>query len=582
VRLKSTLLLTFGAGWLAMVAVCFHISKELQDQRTNDARRELRNQAALLSSVFDPAAPDLDRLVDEMARHAPYRITIITGDGRVVADSEFSSEHLAELENHADRTEILDARRTGSGERTRYSTSVGKWLMYSAHRLRRSDGFVRVAMPVPERRLLTPPFRLVLTILALVGFGAAAALLGTLRRTVTEPKRKIEKYIASIDDGQAAPAVAIHSAEELGPVARSLETLAKKVQARTQLLESEKNYLKAVLASMSEGVLIVDTRGRITRANPAFTEIFRIDCDPIGRTALEIVRIASVETGLAKVLREPETSEHEEEIKLGDRVLLARFSRLEGANQILGVVVVFHDITRLRRLENARRDFVSNLSHEFRTPLTSIRGYAETVMDEKCASAAHRDFLPKIHRNALQLSQMIDELFKLASLENGTERLEKQQVNLRALMCDLEKELGPRFTEKGVRFSGEIQPGAEVFLAREAFVRRILYNLLDNALKYTDSGEIKVSAQKSGKELIVAVADTGVGIPAEDLERIFERFYRVNKDRSRQTGGSGIGLAIVKHLVQVHGGRVWVESKLGRGSTFYFALPVGGELKKAG
>ncbi|RPJ59214.1 MAG: PAS domain-containing protein [Acidobacteria bacterium] len=581
-RLKSTLLLTFGAGWLAMVAVCFHISKELQDQRTNDARRELRNQAALLSSVFDPAAPDLDRLVDEMARHAPYRITIITGDGRVVADSEFSSEHLAELENHADRTEILDARRTGSGERTRYSTSVGKWLMYSAHRLRRSDGFVRVAMPVPERRLLTPPFRLVLTILALVGFGAAAALLGTLRRTVTEPKRKIEKYIASIDDGQAAPAVAIHSAEELGPVARSLETLAKKVQARTQLLESEKNYLKAVLASMSEGVLIVDTRGRITRANPAFTEIFRIDCDPIGRTALEIVRIASVETGLAKVLREPETSEHEEEIKLGDRVLLARFSRLEGANQILGVVVVFHDITRLRRLENARRDFVSNLSHEFRTPLTSIRGYAETVMDEKCASAAHRDFLPKIHRNALQLSQMIDELFKLASLENGTERLEKQQVNLRALMCDLEKELGPRFTEKGVRFSGEIQPGAEVFLAREAFVRRILYNLLDNALKYTDSGEIKVSAQKSGKELIVAVADTGVGIPAEDLERIFERFYRVNKDRSRQTGGSGIGLAIVKHLVQVHGGRVWVESKLGRGSTFYFALPVGGELKKAG
>jgi len=575
-------LLTFGAGWLAMVAVCFHISKELQDQRTNDARRELRNQAALLSSVFDPAAPDLDRLVDEMARHAPYRITIITGDGRVVADSEFSSEHLAELENHADRTEILDARRTGSGERTRYSTSVGKWLMYSAHRLRRSDGFVRVAMPVPERRLLTPPFRLVLTILALVGFGAAAALLGTLRRTVTEPKRKIEKYIASIDDGQAAPAVAIHSAEELGPVARSLETLAKKVQARTQLLESEKNYLKAVLASMSEGVLIVDTRGRITRANPAFTEIFRIDCDPIGRTALEIVRIASVETGLAKVLREPETSEHEEEIKLGDRVLLARFSRLEGANQILGVVVVFHDITRLRRLENARRDFVSNLSHEFRTPLTSIRGYAETVMDEKCASAAHRDFLPKIHRNALQLSQMIDELFKLASLENGTERLEKQQVNLRALMCDLEKELGPRFTEKGVRFSGEIQPGAEVFLAREAFVRRILYNLLDNALKYTDSGEIKVSAQKSGKELIVAVADTGVGIPAEDLERIFERFYRVNKDRSRQTGGSGIGLAIVKHLVQVHGGRVWVESKLGRGSTFYFALPVGGELKKAG
>ena len=260
-------------------------------------------------------------------------------------------------------------------------------------------------------------------------------------------------------------------------------------------------------------------------------------------------------------------------MKVEERILLARFSRLTKGNEIVGAVVVFHDITQLRRLENVRKEFVSNLSHEFRTPLTSIRGYAETLLDEPCDSAAHQEFLPKIQKNAEQLSQMIEELFKLASLEADGEVLEKQVVSFRSLVAELGEEFAPRLQAKSIELVSESEPGTERFLAHEGYLRRIMQNLIDNAVKYTKSGVIKIATRRSGDEVIVAVSDTGTGIPPEHLERIFERFYRVEKDRSRETGGSGIGLALVKHLVQVQGGRVWAESTPGRGSTFSFSLP---------
>lgn len=574
-RLKTAVLAITVFGFAAIALVFFWISHRMEDRRLEEQRQELRTEADLLGTVLDATNPQVDRVVDEIAEHVPYRITVITKDGRVAGDSEFSGAELAQLENHATRTEIIEAARTGAGNRDRYSTSLDAWLTYRAVRLRHSDGFVRLALPIPERRPLAPDLRLPFLVLLLATAFASAVMLRRVRRSISEPRARLDNGIEKIGAGKFNCRIGIHSAEDLGSTARSLENLGQEIERRTRRLEAEANNLKAILSSMSEGVLITDTRRRATRVNPAFEKIFNLDSDPVGKSVPEIVRDPVLEEALAEVLGDAVKTRFEEQIRVGDRTLLARLSRLESPGKVMGAVIVFHDITRLRQLERARRDFMSNLSHEFRTPLTSIRGYAETLLDEKCDSSAHQDFLPKIHKHAEQLSQMIEELFRLTSLESNGEQLERQKVNLRTLFLELKKEFHPRLVEKGIDLLTDCEPGAEVVSAHEVYLRRILHNLIDNALHYTDAGQIRLSACRSKDEIVVAVADTGIGIPAEDLKRVFERFYRVNKDRSRRSSGSGIGLALVKHLVLVHGGRVWVESKLEHGSTFYFSLPAG-------
>jgi two-component system phosphate regulon sensor histidine kinase PhoR len=574
VRLKPAVLAILIVGSALIAVVFLWINDSIEDQRLADLREDLHNQAALLSAVFDPESSDVDRLVDDVARGLRYRITVIRGDGKVVGDSDFSGEQLARLENHADRAEIIAARETGRGDRIRYSPSLKTWLIYSAVRLRDSDGFVRVAASAPRRAALAPSLRLPLAALLLAAALAAGIMYRRITRSVTEPRRRLEEWMNEIAQGHFGSSSPVYSGEELGPARRALENLAEKTQQRFRLLQAEADYLKAVLESMPEGVMITNTAGHITRVNPAFLEIFRLDHDPVGQTVLEVVRNPLLEETLRAVLKRQDAAEHLVEIEVEARILRARFSPLEKAEEVLGAVVVFHDITRLRRLENVRKEFVSNLSHEFRTPLASIRGYAEALLGEPCDSTTHRDFLPKIERNARQLSKMLDELFELASLEARGARPEKQMVSLRSLVTEVSEEFGSRLKVKSIELVSDVEPGAERVPAHEAYLRRVLHNLIDNAVKYTESGAIRIVASQSGEEVIVAVSDTGRGIPDEDLERVFERFYRVGKDRSRETGGSGIGLALVKHLVQIQGGRVWAESEPGKGSTFFFTLPL--------
>ncbi len=572
-RLKPTIFTILLAGCGLITAAFLWVSQSIEEHNTDQLQRELRDQAALLISLLDPSSPDIDHLVDKIARHVPYRITVIAEDGMVVGDSDFSGQQLAELENHANRPEILDAKQAGRGDRTRYSPSLKSWMMYSAVRARASSGYIRVAASAPPHRILAPPLRLPLAFLLLAAITAALIANHRITKAISEPKKKLEDAIQAMSEGDFNRGPGVHSSEELGSTARALGNLAVSLERRTERLESEGENLKTVLSSMSEGVLITDTGGRIIRINPAFIEIFNLQRDPIGRTALEIVRDPVIEGGVSAILGNRQLSHHEVEIKVDERVLLARFARLERDTAVLGVVIVFHDITRLRRLENVRKEFISNLSHEFRTPLTSIRGFSETVLDDDCNSPIHRNFLPKIHKNAQQLSQMIDELLKLASLEARGERLEKQMVSFHSLVSELREEFRGRLAAKGIELTSQSEPGTEFIPGHEAYLRTIFHNLLDNAVKYTNGGTINIAVKRSKGDLIVAVSDTGIGIPAEDLNRVFERFYRVDKDRSRESGGSGIGLALVKHLVQVQGGRVWAESTLGRGSTFYFSLP---------
>jgi two-component system phosphate regulon sensor histidine kinase PhoR len=318
---------------------------------------------------------------------------------------------------------------------------------------------------------------------------------------------------------------------------------------------------------MTEGVLVADAAGRVRLMNHALRQAFQLTDDALGKTVLEVFRHAGLTDLLAasgaRELTFPQAA---------DRTFAVHAGRLADA---AGAVIVFHDITRLKQLENVRKDFVANVSHELRTPLSIIKGYVETLLDTDPPDAAtSRQFLETIQRHSRRLETLIDDLLSISALESQQARLEFTPVTLRATAAGVLEELAHRAREKNTTLALDIPADLPAVRADVQRLHQVLVNLVDNAIKYTAAGShVRVTAAPKNGHVEVCVADNGPGIAPEHLPRVFERFYRVDKARSRELGGTGLGLAIVKHIVHAHGGKVWVESVLGQGSRFYFTLP---------
>jgi two-component system, OmpR family, phosphate regulon sensor histidine kinase PhoR len=555
---------------LVLVAV-FWTRQEVHESVLESARHQMEEQVRILAHLLEVGDPALDEKVDRAAQDTSYRITVIDLSGRVVADSAFSGQALQRMENHGNREEFREAREQGEGVAHRYSTSIDGWLLYSATGTADGRGFVRLAIPIAAQSFAG----MNLWVPLIAGFLMLAAgflVFLSVGRRIGRQVEDLSQGWSKIREADFSHRIPLHSGLELGRLARETDETADRLQKRFAGLEAERDHFRTILRSMSEGVLVADGKGRIAKVNPAFMSMFRVEKDPVGKRPLEVVRNSEIQTGIHQVLASG--GNHEEEILVGDKVLLARFAPIGEAKQRSGVVTVFHDITRLRRLENLRKEFVSNVSHELKTPLTSIKGFAETLLEEHWSNPLHRDFLERIERNCQQLNQIIDDLFKLASLEGEDRRLKYRRIAFTDLVGDLQKEFQARLKENSINFSTANRSGHDSFAAEPGYIKRVFHNLMDNALKYTECGEIRVELDSSPGYLVFSVHDTGSGIPSGDLSRIFERFYRVHKDRSRRTGGSGIGLSIVKHIVQLHGGRVWAESEVGRGTVVYFTLPI--------
>jgi two-component system phosphate regulon sensor histidine kinase PhoR len=341
----------------------------------------------------------------------------------------------------------------------------------------------------------------------------------------------------------------------------------------------DEEQLRAVLEAMVEGVLVVDTRGAILLANPRLRELFDVHGEITGRRLLEGIRNADLDAILAESGSSDETVARS--ITLPGpthRTLQVLAARFPSEGERAGTVTVFHDTTDLMRLEEVRRDFVANASHELRTPLAAIRGFAETLLESAALSPAEqKSYLDVIHRHAQRLSSLVEDLLELSTIESRSLKLEIAAVDVGRIAADLIADSRLRFEERRIAPSLQCEGGA-LALADARALDQILGNLLDNALKYTEpGGSIEVKVEKRLGRVRVTVADSGIGIPAEDTARIFERFYRVDRARSRALGGTGLGLSIVKHLVQAMGGEISVKSQLGRGSTFSFTLPVAEE-----
>jgi len=554
------------------VAVSFYFAERRTRQATRAAAvRHLEQDAELLSRLFvitDRA--QLDAEVDRATREIPFRITILDRAGNVLADSDFSGPELRRLENHGNRAEVIAALNGKTGSRYRYSTSTDRRLLYAAAPLESGQGIVRLAIELPPDPWLSP--ELLPAMLGLIGFLLllAGAFMIPSISAFSRGRRKLTEAVTSVASGSETT-ISIASSDELGGLARATEATSRAISQRIAELESERDHLTAVLSSMSEAVMVVDSRGRIIKVNPALRELFGTVEEPEGRWPLEIVRNPQLQSGIDVTLEQ--NQEREIEARIGEKTMVARFSPISGRPRPSGVVMVVHDITRLRSLESVRRDFVSNVSHELKTPLTSIEGYSETLLSEESLTPTQKSFLEKIHRHARSLSQLLDDLFKLVQLEGNSQGLSRSEISMRTLMADVEKEFAPRFSAKGIQLEFESSLASDGILGSEEHLRRVFANLLENALKYTEKGQVRVEARQVKHDLVVSVSDTGIGIPAEDLDRIFERFYRVSRGRSRESGGAGVGLALVKHIIELHGGRVWAESEAGRGTKVSFTLP---------
>jgi two-component system phosphate regulon sensor histidine kinase PhoR len=405
-----------------------------------------------------------------------------------------------------------------------------------------------------------------------------------LARSLADPISEVTRRAIQLVSTTFGRKVQISPTDELGSLSKAISEIGSQLGIKIEEISKEKDYLQTILKGMMEGVLVVDGRGRILMVNDALRRLLSLASDVSDKMPLEIIRNAELERAIRKAIQDGENVALELDLdKSGEKtievnvvsILTSNRRMGEDSEGIRGAIAVFHDITRLKQLEKIRQDFVANVSHELRTPLTTIKGYAETLLDGALKEDQAFQFVQVIKRHTDRLTKIVEDLLMLSKIETKEFQLKMEVISLPNFIDDIIDFVKEPAEKKKISLSRNEIPSSLAVQGDRSYLEQILINLLDNAIKYTpDGGRVTLSAiEKNSKDIQFSVGDNGIGIPKEDLSRIFERFYRVDKGRSKEMGGTGLGLSIVKHLVQAHGGRVWVESQPGKGSTFYFTLP---------
>ena len=587
IAVKLTLTLLAFVAVVEVVAGVY-LTRALEERAVQELEGRLVALARLLQddarAVFAPAATPQARR--EFALHTSRvtdaRITLILPDGRVVAESDRPLEDLARIENHRDRPEVSAALAGGVGRAVRRSETVGHDLLYVALPVRdgtRTVGILRLALPLEVVTGAYASIRQVLLAGGLLALGVALGIGLFVARRVTRPVVDMQSVARQMAGGDFSVRAPVRSPDEIGGLGRALNVMASRFREKIEDLGREQATITAILDSMVEGVLAVDAHDHLLLLNQSVRAMFRLGPRlGEGKPFLEVIRNADL-FDLLWACREARGEMVSRELSLTtpvERILDVHALPLRVGGEGTGVLMVLHDVTQLRRLERVRTEFVANVSHELRTPLTAIRGYLETLLegglDERDTA---RRFLEIVSRHTERLGRLLDDLTDLSNIELGKVALEVEPTDLGEALEAVLAIIGPQAAGKGVSLAADVPPDLPRALADGDRLTQILINLLDNAVKFTPAGgRVTVTAAVQDQMVEIAVADTGIGIPSTDLPRITERFYRVDKARSRELGGTGLGLAIVKHLVQAHGGALGIESESGKGTTVRFTLPV--------
>jgi two-component system phosphate regulon sensor histidine kinase PhoR len=510
----------------------------------------------------------LQEIAMEEARITSNRATIIARDGTVLADSEADPKT---MENHAGRPEVVAALAGNIGTNERQSHTVGTEFLYMA--APSGDKIVRLAFPLAEIRSHLTQVRRTLLQASLLGLLLAFVLAVFVARNIASRLQRIVGFAEKIAQGDLTARIAESGGDEISQVAMALDRTARRLEENFSALRESRAELEVLLNSMHDGVIAVSPEMKILWANQAIAVLVRHPAR-IGAPVTELVRHPDFLAALRSALLSRRRESAIVPALLGARAFSVTAEPLPDG----GVVSVLHDISEIERVEKTRRDFIANVSHELRTPLTSIRGYAETLLDsEDMNVASTREFLQIIRRNAERMARLTEDLLVLARVESGEEKLDLQPHTPEQLMQEAATALRENAHAAEVELILDPIPAkshATQVMADGYAIQQVLGNLISNALRYAQSGKkIVLGATEQPHHIEFYVRDFGPGIPSEHLPRIFERFYRVDKARSRETGGTGLGLAIVKHIVLNHGGTVRVESTMGKGSTFFFTVP---------
>lgn len=600
--LRGSFLGRLYLGYVALIiftvsAIGGLMARRIEDSSIREMQRSLETVALVLQEWARPvlvdvasgntaAAEDLRMRMDRLTQPHETRLTVVLPDGVVLADTH---QDPAVMENHARRPEIVEAGTRGRGSSTRVSPSIDVNMMYLAFQVRGRVapdqpevmlGYVRSALPMDTVALRMRGLRDAIVVSTLSA-SALALLLGfVLARRFTRPLREIISSTRAISRGDLDRSVEVHSNDEFSTLARAFNAMRQRIRENTDTILADRNKILAILGAMSEGVIAVDEREDVVHLNAAAGEMFRIDpSDAIGRKLSEVIQLPELVRAIAATLRDLEGRQGEIHLQRGMSNVLMELQSSglrDRDGQAVGAVIVLRDITEIRRLEEMRSDFISNVSHELKTPLAAIKGLVESILeDEEMPDETRRRFLVRVERQANRLNSLVIDLLSLSRLEReSTVPLELESIDARrAVLESIESQrLGAE--SKGLSLVHELIEEPVRVAADWESVRQVVDNLLSNAIRYTPAGgTVTVRLDADAHEVHIEVQDTGMGIDPLHHERIFERFYRVDKARSRELGGTGLGLAIVKHIVRRLGGSIGVDSEVGKGSCFTIELP---------
>jgi two-component system phosphate regulon sensor histidine kinase PhoR len=543
------------------------IKKYYLETLVRDLERLGRSLAVEVSVYLDgDRLPDLGKFLVDEEKKIEVRLTVIAADGTVLADSE---RNAATMENHRYRPEVFEALEGRTGHALRHSDTINQDMLYVALPLRKSgrvEAALRLSLFVKDIDVLLHAIRRNLAEAGAIILALSLLAAFVFSRNLTRPARELSLAARRVAAGDFDVRVRPRIADEWKDLAQSFNFMTQEIKTLFVGLKQKKEELDNIMAEMEEGLLVLDKTGRIVLSN-ASARAFMAQPAVDGKFYWEVVRASPFVELVRRVADERKSSLAE--VVLDEKNILCRASYLPSEG---GVVVTLHDITEMQNLAKIKRDFVLNVSHELRTPLTAIRGYAETLESE--VDESNRAYVGIVLKHTDRLIKIVEDLLVLSTLEEEGAPLQVEDVNLGEIVENVIKIFAPRAKQKNLELVATIDERLPAIAADGFRIEQMLVNLVDNAIKYTEKGRVEVVVKRGEGGVVIEVSDTGIGIPDEDRDRVFERFYVVDKSRSRTLGGTGLGLSIVKHIVSLHGGRIQLRSTPGAGSTFTIVLPL--------
>lgn len=560
---------TIVFGWIT--------AQQLENDVRNTLRESLQTQATILQQLALPLLENgqiaTEAQVEQLARGIDHRITLINVQGKVLADNR---ESAGLMEDHSSRPEIVDARAHGVGTSERHSQTVRQTMLYVALRIdREPKGFIRVAMPLEIIQSQLSELRsriflsalLITTVFLIIGF--------LLARRVTRPLVEITDTAEQIAMGRYGLRLPGSQRDEIGKLSAAMNELASETETRIHDLTSSCNQLATILAGLTEGVIAVDMDSTILHINDAAQKMLSVDAQYLQLAQLRDLPPAAELTQSTQSCLQERISLHIS-IKVDERNIDVLIAPLDGLdNQVIGAIIVLQDITEMLHLEKVRSDFVANASHELKTPISAIRGLVETIIDDSSMDkSVLTTFLGRIQNQAIRLDTIVQDLIRLSRFDAQDTIRRDSNVNLSEIIRAVYKAKLEDAADSGVDLMLDIPSDSIVIQGESEALDQMVSNLVDNAIKYCgDDGKVELRLSRRGQMACIEVKDNGIGIPKEDQQRIFERFYRVDRGRSREQGGTGLGLSIVKHVVGSHHGEVTVRSGLDKGTVFEVRIP---------